>query len=143
MVAEIAEGMVAPIDLTRQPTLLDKMIRAGIKQYFMQQLLPHTPDSLRLSYSARQMEWANLYEARIYKELIPHLYKIDFNLHRDFMAEKPYTTQLSLDSAPRVGEFAGWKMVAAYMRLHPEENLESLTERQDYETIFKESRYKP
>lgn len=141
--AEIADGMVAPVQTNGQPRLLDQMIQVGIKQYFIEQLLPHTPDSLRFNYTSTQMEWANIWEARIYKELIPHLYKSDFNLHRDYLSEKPYTTSLSLESAPRMGEFAGYKIVSAFMARNTDETLASLAARQDYEVIFKEARYKP
>ncbi|MDX2248456.1 MAG: hypothetical protein SF052_16855 [Bacteroidia bacterium] len=143
MVREIAEGMVSTVDLSNQPTLLDQIIREGIKQYFIHQLLPHTPDSMLLLYSARQMEWANYYEARIYKELSDDLYSIDFLVHRDFLTDKPYTTTLSLESAPRLGEFLGWKIVSSYMEKNKAETLADLIERKDYESIFKAARYKP
>lgn len=143
LVHEIAEGMIPPVDPRRQPRLIDKMVRAGVKQYFVQTLLPYTPDSLRLQYSAAQMNWADYYEARIYKELIPKLYEGDFRVHRDYMTDKPYTTQLSTESAPRIGEYCGWKIVNAYMERHPEMKLEDLLAIKDYEKIFKESRYKP
>ncbi|MEZ4774131.1 MAG: hypothetical protein R3D00_13185 [Bacteroidia bacterium] len=143
MIHEIAEGMVDPVDLSGQPTLLDQMIREGIKQYFIHQLLPHTPDSLLLLYSEAQMKWANYYEARIYKELSASMYSTDFMVQRDFLTDKPYTTTLSLESAPRLGEFLGWKIVDAYMSKNPQETLGDLIERKDYDAIFKASRYKP
>ncbi|MEL7342713.1 MAG: hypothetical protein AAGM67_19670, partial [Bacteroidota bacterium] len=36
LVHEIAEGMIPPVDPRRQPRLIDKMVRAGVKQYFVQ-----------------------------------------------------------------------------------------------------------
>ncbi|RMG75154.1 MAG: hypothetical protein D6722_01440 [Bacteroidetes bacterium] len=143
MVREIAEGMVPPVDLSRQPTLLDHMVQAGIKQYFVRQLLPETPDSVRLFYTEDQMYWADYYEERIYKELIPHLYEIDFKLMRDYLSDKPFTSNLSNESAPRLGEYCGTRIVEAYMARHPEEGLADLVERTDYDAIFRESRYKP
>ena len=143
MVREIAEGMIPPIDLSRQPTLLDHMIHTGIKQYFVQQLLPETPDSVRLFYTQDQMYWADYYEERIYKELIPHLYDIDFKLVRDYLSDKPFTTTLSSESAPRLGEYTGLRIVQAYMDRHPDESLATLITRTDYDAIFKASRYKP
>jgi hypothetical protein len=140
----VAEGMVASeANKGQMPSLVSKMVRAGIKQYFLEKMMPYTSDSLRLLYSSAQMDWANYYEDRIYKELIPHLFSTDFVMHRDYLSDKPYTTQLSLESAPRIGEYCGWKIVRSYMERHPEVSLEALCERTDYETIFKESRYKP
>ncbi|MEM6347613.1 MAG: hypothetical protein AAF927_27245 [Bacteroidota bacterium] len=143
MVHEIAEGMIPPLEAKKQPRLIDKMVRAGVKQYFIETILPYTPDSLRFQYSSAQMEWADYYEARIYKELIPLLYEADFRVHRDYLTDKPYTTQLSIESAPRIGEYCGWKMVKAYMERNPSLTLEDLMAITDYEKIFKESRYKP
>ncbi|MFK7922576.1 MAG: hypothetical protein AB8H47_11505 [Bacteroidia bacterium] len=143
MVHEIAEGMVPPIEAKRQPRLIDKMVRAGVKHYFIETILPYTPDSLRFQYSLEQMQWADYYEGRIYKELIPLLYEGDSRIHRDYLTDKPYTTQLSIESAPRIGEYCGWKIVHAYMERHPKMSLEDLLAIKDYEKIFKEARYKP
>ena len=143
MMREVAEGMIARIPASQQPKLVDKMVRAGIKQYFLHQMLPYTPDSLLLMYSSKQMDWAWYYEDRIYKELIPHLFDIDFKLQRDYLTDKPYTTQLSMESAPRIGEFCGWQIVQTYMQRNPDISLEQLCEMDDYEMIFRESRYKP
>lgn len=143
MVHEIAEGMVPPLNKSKQPTLLDGVIRSGIKQYFIEQMLPYTADSVRFFYTYPQMYWAEVYERRIYKHLMPHLFEIDFKYHRDYLTDKPYTTDLSTESAPRIGEYAGWRIVTSYMDRHPEESLESLCNRTDYETIFRESRYRP
>ena len=147
LVAEIAEGMVVEVAPTRQPTLLDKMVREGIKLYFMDQLLPNTPDSLKLMYTSQQMEWANTFEPEIYKLLIPELYVTDFVKHRDFLEEKPFTSQLSTSAgnptAPRLGQYIGWKIVEAYMDRDSEMTLPELCEVQDYEELFKEARYRP
>ncbi|MDX1906289.1 MAG: hypothetical protein SF053_04585 [Bacteroidia bacterium] len=143
MMTAVAEGLLPPVPRHTEPTLLDNMIRAGIRQYFLAQMLPYTPDSIRLGYTASQMEWAGYYEARIYKELIDKLFSTDFNLLNTYLGEKPYTTQLSTESAPRIGEYAGWRIVTAYMKRHPEVTLEELCSRTDYEVIFKEARYKP
>ncbi|TAE53643.1 MAG: hypothetical protein EAZ89_07270 [Bacteroidetes bacterium] len=143
LIDQIAQEILAPPAQNRQPQLVDGMIRAGIRQYLIQQLLPNTPDSTCLMYSSAQMEWAEYYEDRIYKELIPHLFSTDFQLQRDYLSDKPYTTQLSPESAPRIGEYCGWKIVSSYMERNPETTLADLVSRTDYDVIFKESRYKP
>jgi len=143
MCREIVEGMVRPLDPRTSPTLIAGMVREGIKQYFLERLLPNTPDSVRLAYTSKQMMWADTYEDRIYKELIDQFFSTDFKLHREYLAEKPFTASLSRESAPRIGEYCGWKMVSAYMQRHPEVSLEELTGMNDYEKILRESRYKP
>ena len=143
MAHEVATGMVAPLPRDRQPNLIELMVYEGIKLYFVQQMLPHTPDSLRFYYTTSQMQWANRYEQNIYKELLPHFYSDDFKAQRDYLTEKPYTTQISPESAPRIGAFLGARIVENYMRRHPEVSLETLSEMTDYTSIFKAAKYKP
>lgn len=143
LMAEVAEGMLSQPDPKVQPRLIDKMVRSGIKQAFLKEMLPYTADSVRLLYTTAQMDWVDVYEDRIYKELISHLYKTDFILHRDYLSDKPYTTQLSMESAPRIGEYCGWKIVEAYREKHPQVGIEELMATEDYESIFKAARYKP
>ena len=143
MVESIANGMVPEVSPSQQPTLLDRIIHAGIKQYFVQQILPNTPDTLCLKYTEKQLYWADLYEARIYKELMDDLFDTNFMAHRDYIMDKPYTTSLAQESAPRLGEYLGWKIVSNYMDRHSEVTLDELIETTDYEMIFREARYKP
>lgn len=143
LVQEIANQIVAPVPRSAATPLLHYVMHAGIKQYLMQRLLPYTPDSLLLRYTSDQMAWANLYEARNYKYLMPKFYDTDFKLERDYLSDKAYTTDLALESAPRLGEYIGWKVVEAYMEEHPETTLAELCERQDYEGMLRRSRYKP
>jgi hypothetical protein len=142
-VRTIAEEFIPPIPEATQPTLADKMIQAGIKEYFVQQLLPNTPDSLRLMYTARQMEWADYYEEKVYKELQPLMFSIDFKEHQQFLSDKPFTSTLSQESAPRLGAYCGWKMVQSFMEKNPDVTLAQLVERTDYQVIFQKSKYKP
>lgn len=143
LVRNVAEEFVIPLSIKRQPHLLERMIHSGIKQYFIHQMLPNTADSLLFLYSKEQMEWAELFEQEIYEELSAKFYNTDVLVQRDYLSEKPYTTSLSLESAPRLGEYAGYKIVAAYMRRNPKITLAELCEMDDFQTIFRESRYKP
>jgi len=143
VVSALAEGMVAPLPIDKQPTLLDRIVRTGIKQYFMDQLLPDTADSLKLYYTTQQIDWANEYEAFLYRDIISHLYEIDFVVHRDYLGQKPYSTHISQEAAPRIGQFIGWKIVKQFMKRNPDVNLADLCIRQDYDTIFKEAKYRP
>ncbi len=140
---EIAEGIVAPTPPGRETTLLDEIVRVGIKQHFMRRMLPRTPDSMRLRYTSPQMEWANFYEERIYKELMDELFQSDFQAKREYLSDKPYTTSLSPESAPRLGEYLGWKVVESYMARHEERSLAQLCEMTDYQRIFREAKYRP
>ncbi len=143
MVKEITDEFVPALDPKMQPTLLDRMVHAGIRQHFVQALLPQTPDSLCLYYTASQMKWADYYERKIYEELTPFLFKIESKYQQDFLSDKPFTTSLAQESAPRIAEYCGWKIVEAYLSKHPEVTLAQLVERTDYQEIFNQARYKP
>lgn len=142
MAHEIANGML-DADRNLTPTLLQESIRLGIKQVIVDRLLPNTADSLKLFYSDKQMYWTKLYEERIYKEMSAHLFQQNFEENRKFTDDKPYTAHLSRDSAPRLAQFFGWKVVTAYLEKHPNVTLEQLCATKDYDKIFKESNYKP
>ena len=139
----IAEGMVPEVDPRGQPALLHHVVRKGIVQYFINQLLPNTPDSTLLFYTSPQIEWAETYEPALYKEILPQLYSTDFLQYRDFLEEKPFSTQIAQDAPPRIGQFLGWKIVRSYMDKNPQIGLNELAENQDYEAIFKEASFRP
>lgn len=141
--ASIGESLLPAEDLSRQPVLIDKMVRAGISLYFLDKMLPGTPDSLKIYYSPAQMDWATQNEAEVYKYMIEDLYSTDAKVHRDYVDESPFTANFSRESPPRLGQFIGWHIVRSYMENHTEVKLAELMKRRDYDRIFQESRYKP
>ena len=143
LVEQIAEELVPAIPPTEARPLLHHMLRAGIRQELIHELLPYHPDSMLLHYSASQLEWAITFESANYKLLLPLLYETGPAPVRDYLADKAFTSELSRESAPRIGEYVGWKMVEAYRKRHPEVTIQQLVEMTDYELILRESRYKP
>lgn len=140
---DIAEGIIPPLDRRQEQVLVHAMIREGIKHRFLRTMLPNASEAELLNYTPEQMEWAEVYESRIYKLLIDKLYASDSQYFQNYLGEKPYTTDLSQESAPRIGAFVGIKMVDAYMDRHPEVSLDSLCRVTQYEDIFREAKYRP
>lgn len=144
VVHKMADVMIPEPELSKNPVLVDYAIHAGIKMYFVDKLLgPEVSDTLKLFYEASQLDWANLYEGRIYKDLVVDLYAADATLQRRYVDDSPFTSQLNRGSAPRLGQFIGWRIVSAYMEKHPETTLDALVEMRDYQKIFKDSGYRP
>lgn len=143
VVHEMANIMVSEPDITQSPKLVDHIIAKGIKMYMIDKLLGQTPDSVKLLYTAKQVEWATFYEPRIYKELLPNLYSMENILVRRYTNDSPFTSSLSRESAPRIGWYIGWRIVKAYMAKHPETTLEQLIKRKDYQKLLQESGYRP
>lgn len=143
MMTEIAEGLVPPLDPGKGHSLIHRMIREGIKHQFLHRMLPEASEAELFNYTPEQMEWAVLYETRIYKLLIDKLYSSEGSIMEDYIGEKPYTTELSQVSAPRIGVFIGAKMVETYLKRNPDVTLAALCELTDFEAIFREARYRP
>lgn len=144
VVHRLADAVVPQPQLENNPVLLDYIIREGLKMHFVDKILgPAVHDSLKLYYDAVQLDWATYYEGKSYLELMEHLYDIDYELVRRYVEDSPFTSQLNRKSAPRLGQFLGWKIVRSYVEKHPEEGLDALVQRTDYQKIYKDARYRP
>jgi hypothetical protein len=144
VIHKMSDLIVPEPDLGKNPVLVDYVIREGIRMVFVDKLLgPEVHDSLKIFYEASQLDWANLYEGRIYKDLVTDLYSADAALQRRYVDDSPFTSQLNRGSAPRLGQFIGWRIVKEYMRKFPDTTLEDLVAMNDYQKIFKDSGYRP
>lgn len=141
--SKIAETILPPPDLSKQPVLIDEMVKHGIQLYFLDKVLPDTEDSVKIYYTSQQMQWALKNEAPVYKAMIESLYSTDVKIHRQYVEESPFTANFSRESPPRLGQYIGWQIVRSYMKSHPDVTLEELVKSQDYQAIFQESKYRP
>lgn len=126
----------------REP-LLNHMVRAGIKYYALDVLLPDAPDSLKIGYTAPQTVFAQAYLDRIWGEMLPLLYDTEQLNYRHWLDDAPYTKGLQLESPPRLGAYVGWQMVRSYIQRHPETRLKDLLLVTDYDRILRESGFRP
>lgn len=140
---QLASVHIKPIPVSYETKLVDHVIHTGIKQYIVDKLLPNTPDSLKLFYTTEQMNWVIYYEAKIYNEILQEIHNMDIMAFKRYLDDKPHSTHLSRDSAPRLGQFAGWKIVSAYMERNPDITVEELSQMTEYEKIFRGAKYKP
>jgi hypothetical protein len=138
-----AEYLHPEPDLSQSPILLDYVITYGLWQAFLEKVLPEVPDSVRLSYTSAQWAFAEAYEAEIYKELVPLLYSSDFMKFEKYLSDKPYTPNLSGDSADRLAMLLGWRIIRAYREKHPEITWPELMKNFNHRKIFEEAKYKP
>jgi hypothetical protein len=144
VVHKMADLIVPEPELGKNPVLIDYVIREGIRMVFVDKLLgSQVNDSIKIFYETNQLEWANLYEGRVYKDLVTDLYSADAALQRRYVDDSPFTSQLNRGSAPRLGQFIGWRIVAEYLRKHPDVSLDALVQMKDYQKIFKDSGYRP
>lgn len=130
---------------TEDRTMLDKMIYEGKVLYFMDAVLPEVHDTLKIGYTAQQLQWCKDYEVAIWSLFIDKnlLYSTDELGYNKYIQEAPFTAGLDNNSAPMIGVWAGWQIVRKYMEENPNVTLAQLMKEQDYQKILKLSKYKP
>jgi len=128
-------------------SLLAKMIYNGKIMYFMDQVLPDVPDSTKIGYTAKQLDWCNSYEASIWAYFLQEdlLYETDYPKIQQYLTVAPFTPGLGEknESAPKLGVWAGWQIVRKYMDKHPEVTLQQLMAEPDEQKILNGAKYHP
>jgi len=126
-------------------TLLDQMLDAGKRIYFLDAMIPDYPDRFKIAYTGRQMDWVKANEAHVWAAIIENrlLFSSQGSTIRTFLADGPFTADFSTESPPRLGEYLGWQIVKAYMERNQEVSLEDLIHETDSQKILSESKYKP
>ncbi len=83
--------------------LLNQMIYEGKIQYFLDAILPDTPDTLKFGYTDAQWEWANYNEDKMWAYLVESetLFTTDHMTIRKFIGDAPFTQVFHNNSCPR------------------------------------------
>ena len=125
--------------------MLSQMVHEGKIQYFLDVMLPFTPDSLKFGYTKNQFDWAEHNEDKMWAYLVENklLFSTDVTEIRKMIGDGPFTTLFANNSAPRAGAFLGWKIVYSYMKNNPKVGLPELMKNVDYQGILNGARYKP
>ena len=126
-------------------TFTDKMIFEGKAIYFVDAMLPDTPDSMKIGYNSKQMEWCLKNESNIWSFFVDKnvLYSTDPSLFKKFIDDAPFTSTFSKQSPGRIGAWIGWQIVQAYMEKNPKVSMPELMKENDAKKILSKSRYKP
>ncbi len=135
-------------DLAGEPSgnrLLDYMIHNGKKLYFLDCLLPRTPDSIKLNYTSEQMKGIYANESftwgRILKQNL--VYSTKFQDIQKLVMPAPNAPIIAEEAPGAIGNFIGWQIVKQYMKRHPETTLETLLSLKGAQKILDDSKYKP
>ena len=125
-------------------SLIDYIIAEGKELYFLEQVLPQTPDSIRIRYTSDQYGWMKDNEKRVWGYLIQNdlLYDTDVMKFHNLIDEAPKTNAFGGDSAPRTTEYIGWHIVRQYMKKN-NVSLKELFEETDAQKILSLSSYHP
>ncbi len=125
--------------------LIERMIHHGKELYFKDALLPNTHDSLKIKYSASQLEWIRASEKMLWSFIIENelLFSGRYSKFKKLLSEGPFTSEFGRTSAPRIAQWVGWQIVRKYMEKNPETSLSELMQMSDAQSILEESGYKP
>jgi hypothetical protein len=129
----------------KQNTLLDRMIAGGKMLYFLDQILPETPDSVKICYTKNQLQWTIKNEKNIWAFLIQNdlLYSSNYQSQAKLIQDAPFTTGFSRESPSRLGVWLGWQIVSDFMNNNPDVSLDDLFELNDSQQLLHKSKYKP
>lgn len=131
--------------IPEQGTLLDQIIAYGKQLYFLDQVLPDTPDSLKIQYSSVQLDWCKQNERFIWQFFIQNnlLYSTDMQQIMHYVGPGPSTQGMPKEAPGNIGSWIGWRIVKMYMKKHPQISLHELLEDTDSQKILREASYKP
>lgn len=154
-IVNLLDSMYLPIDcmssyaISKIPqtyaeqSMLDLMILNGKILYFLDKVFPDVADSIKIRYTSQQMEWAEENENNVWGYFIQKnlLYEKNYTKIRPFVNEAPNTTVFE-NSAPRMTDFIGWKIVTRYMN-NKNISIEELFKNTNSQQILTDSGYKP
>ncbi|MCE1199875.1 MAG: hypothetical protein LWW85_12980 [Marinilabiliales bacterium] len=125
--------------------LVSTMIYKGKLLYFLDALVPDGPDSLKIGYRKKDLDWCQVHEGDMWKFLIEKrlLFSGDRMEVVHFIQPAPFTAPFGQQSPGRAGVWMGWQIVRSYVRKHPETTLQQLMAENDYHKLLNESGYSP
>ncbi|WP_449288993.1 gliding motility lipoprotein GldB [Mucilaginibacter antarcticus] len=150
--ARVVEGIAREdmfVESDDNKTLLSKMVYNGKILYFMDQVLPNVPDSLKIGFTSQQIKWCDDFKSTIWGYMLEQnlLYETDLQKIQTYINEAPFTPQFGglqgNPSAPKLGVWTGWQIVKQYMEKHPDVTLQQLMVNNDAQQILNDSKYRP
>lgn len=125
-------------------SLAADIIHWGKTYYFMEKMLPCTPDSIIIGYTPAEMDFVERNEKLIYSKFVnDKLFFITNHLEkRRYAEERPIIPEISEKCPGRVGRYLGWQMVRAYAA-KTGKDLPAIMAEQNGLMIFQQSGYKP
>lgn len=130
---------------SKKRTLLDYMVDGGKMLAFLDAVMPDVPDTLKICYTSKELDWARTNEKKIWGFFIEQkiLYTTGYQTITKFIQDGPFTAGFSKDSPSRLGIFIGWQIVDRFLDKNPDVTLQQLFKMKDSQEILKKSGYRP
>ena len=126
---------------------IDHIIQEGKVLYALDAVLPDVPDTIKMGYTAEQLQWCFDNEVQMWAHYVQKkmLYSTDMMLYQRYINEAPFTSapDVPQESAPRIGIWTGWQIVRKFMKENPKVTLQELMAESDFQKILTKSKYKP
>lgn len=130
---------------TIQRNLLNQMIYQGKILYATDLLAPELDDSLKIGFTAGQLNWVEQNEFRTWTFLIEEklLYSTNPREFMKYINDGNSTGGFPEDAPAKLAVYTGWQIVRAYMKNNPAVSVQQLFNNQDAQSILSSSGYKP
>lgn len=129
----------------QEGTLLDMMVQAGKQLYFLDVILPDAPDSVKIGFTQKQLDWCRKNERLIWQYFIQNnlLYVRDMQQILHYVGPGPNTQGMPGEAPGNIGSWVGWQIVRKYMDDHPDVSLPQLMQMRDAQQLLTDARYRP
>ncbi len=126
-------------------SFIDFMIHEGKLLYFLDCMLPTTPDSLKIGYTREQMDWIIKNTGFVWSFFLENqmLYSSDRRAITKFLGDSPFTAPFGNNSPPKTAAYIGWQIVREYMRKNGQVSLPQLLANPNSQEILTKSGYRP
>lgn len=130
--------------LTNQ-TMLGEMVQFGKALYFTEKMLPCTPDSLLIGFTAKELDGVQYNEGKVWGHFIEKnlLYNTTPFIIQKYVGERPDVPEIDKTAPGRIGAWVGWQIVRKYMAENPKVTLAQLMGEKDAQKILNQSHYRP
>lgn len=128
-------------------TLLGQMVYYGKRLYLKDLLVPHLTDAVKISFTAKEIEWAQENERFIWQYFIENelLYKTQSSYVQRFIEPAPFSKfylEIDNESPGKIGQWLGWQIVRAYAEKNSGKTIKQIINTPAME-LFNASNYKP
>ena len=124
---------------------LSQIIYNGKILYSLDALLPDAQDSLKIGYTAEQLQFCKNNETNLWAFFIEKnlLFSTKQSEYWKYISEGPSTNGLPKETPAMIGNWVGWQIVRKYMSENASVTLKQLMEENDAQKILAKSKYKP
>lgn len=134
-----------PREYREENILLDQIIEKGKMLYFLDATLPDAHDSIKIAYTAEQLQWCQNNEPNLWAFLIENelLFSSDYEKTHKLIIDGPFTSFFPEGSPGRTGWWIGWQVVRHFMEKNSDVSIPQLMTELTPRQILDNSGYNP